>query len=111
MRFAKAGLFSGAPWGALLLLCGCTVPDGPPVPGSTPLTALTGRELLDVCEWAYDYMGGSDYQHPESDDEEHAAIHVCPPTEEELAFPARSMISREWSTSSPSHPALGSRWT
>jgi hypothetical protein len=87
MRSVNAGVYFGALWGALLLLCGCTVPSEPPVAGSRSLASLTGLEVVRVCDWARDYMGGEDYKHPESDEEEHTAIHYCPPTEEELGVP------------------------
>jgi hypothetical protein len=87
MRSAKAGLFSGALWGALFLLCGCTVSDEPPVAGSRQLDSLSDYEVVQVCEWARDYMGGYDYRHPESDDDNHTAIHYCPPTDTDLGLP------------------------
>ena len=83
--------------GALLLLGGCTVADGPPVAGSRPLTELTGREYLQVCDWARDYMGGEDYENPESDEDNHTGVHYCPPTEEELAFPDNERVYFRWS--------------
>lgn len=99
MRSVKAGLFAGAisaaTWGALFLLAGCTVPDSPPVASSRPLAALTGLEEIRVCEWSIDYMGGYDYDAPESDSEEYTARHLCPPSEEDLALPEENE-ERTW---------------
>lgn len=86
MRSVKAGLFSGALWGTLWLLGGC-VADEPPVDGSKPLASLSGPEFVALCDWAMDYMGGQDYKHPESTEDEHTAVHICPPTDEDLGLP------------------------
>lgn len=86
MRSANAGVLSVF-CGALWLLSGCTVPSEPPVEGSRQLASLNGLETLEMCDWARDYMGGYDYRHPESDDNNYTAIHYCPPTELDLGLP------------------------
>lgn len=78
MRFVK----SGALFGALWLLGGC-VPEDSPVAGSKRLDALNGREVLAVCDWALDYMGGYAPNDPLTDEDSREARHRCPVTQED----------------------------
>jgi hypothetical protein len=80
MRSVKTGAFFGALW----LLGGCMVPDDSPVAGTKPLATLSGREVVAVCDWARDYLGGYMPNAPESDDGSREAQHRCPPTQEDL---------------------------
>lgn len=80
MRSVKAGAFFGALW----LLGGCTVPEDSPVTGSKSLSEVSGREIVAMCDWALDYMGGYAPDHPDSDEGAREARHRCPVTEEDL---------------------------
>lgn len=84
MRSVKAAAHFGAFWGALWLLCGCVVPDDSPVTGSKRLEALSGREVIDLCDWSRDYMGGYAPNTDEASDEEPEARHRCPPSQDDL---------------------------
>lgn len=50
----------GAVFGALCLLGSCIPADSdPPVSGSKQLQQLSGHEIVYLCDWATDYMGGA----------------------------------------------------
>ncbi len=50
----------GAVFGALCLLGSCIPVDSdPPVSGSKQLQQLSGHEIVYLCDWATDYMGGA----------------------------------------------------
>jgi hypothetical protein len=80
MRSVKAGAFFGALW----LLGGCMVPDESPVAGWKQLDTLTGREVVDLCEWSRDYMGGYNPNSEETDESSREARHRCPPSQNDL---------------------------
>lgn len=49
----------GAVFGALCVLGSCIpVDDDPPVTGSKQIQQLSGHEVVALCDWATDYMGG-----------------------------------------------------
>lgn len=57
----------GAVFGALCVLGACVpVDDDPPVSGSKPIQQLSGHEVVYLCDWALDYMGGY-LSNPEDD--------------------------------------------
>lgn len=80
MRSVKAGAFLGALW----LLGGCMVADESPVAGFKQLDSLTGREVVALCDWARDYMGGYAPNDPTTDEDNRVVRHRCPVTEEDL---------------------------
>jgi hypothetical protein len=50
----------GAVFGALCLLGACVPVDSdPPVSGSKQIQQLSGHEIVYLCDWATDYMGGA----------------------------------------------------
>jgi hypothetical protein len=79
----------GAVFGALWLLGSCIPVDSdPPVAGSKLLRDLTGNEIVSMCDWATDLMGG---RQSNSGDED-GIYHRCPgdigvpPDQQELRF-------------------------
>lgn len=49
----------GAVFGALCVLGSCIpVDDDPPVTGSKQIQQLSAQEIVALCDWATDYMGG-----------------------------------------------------
>jgi hypothetical protein len=79
MRSVKAVLFFGGLW----LLGACVVSNDSPVAGSKRIAELDGREIIALCDWARDYMGGIYPNAPEAP-EGGAIGHRCPPTPEDL---------------------------
>jgi hypothetical protein len=80
----------GAVFGALCVLGSCVpVDDDPPVQGSKQIQQLSGHEIVALCDWTLDYMGG-----PQSNQEGvnlgEGIVHRCPgdigiPTDEDGA--------------------------
>lgn len=69
----------GAVLGALCLLGAC-VPESSPVEGSKQIGQLSGEEVVYLCDWSVDYMGGPDAQH------------TCPPTEDDFQSGQRTYV-------------------
>lgn len=69
----------GAVFGALWLLGSCVPIDSEaPVSGSKQIQQLSGHEIVYLCDWATDYMGGI----PSNDEEVDLGmgiVHRCPP--------------------------------
>ncbi|ACY18527.1 hypothetical protein [Haliangium ochraceum] len=81
MRFIQAGVV----FGALAFSSSCTVPSEPPVSSTKQVGQLTAEEIIDVCDWAVDYLGGYNWNQEDGDDENPTVRHRCPLTMEELA--------------------------
>ena len=68
----------GAVFGALCLLGSCVPVDGdPPVSGSKQIQQLSGHEIVYLCDWATDYMGGA-LSNSDDVDVGNGIYHRCP---------------------------------
>jgi hypothetical protein len=68
----------GAVFGALCLLGSCVPVDSdPPVSGSKQIQQLSGHEIVYLCDWATDYMGGA-LSNPDSPEGGDGIYHRCP---------------------------------
>jgi hypothetical protein len=69
----------GAMFGALCLLGSCVpVDDDPPVSGSKQIQQLSGHEIVALCDWATDYMGGRLSNPGEGGEVGESIVHRCP---------------------------------
>jgi hypothetical protein len=80
MRSVKVCAFLGA----LGLLGGCVVSDDSPVAGGKQLDALSGREVVALCDWSRDYWGGYAPNDPTTDEGDRVVRHRCPVNEDDL---------------------------
>jgi hypothetical protein len=68
----------GVVFGAFCLLGSCIPVDSePPVPGSTQLQQLSSHQVVALCDWATDYMGGRQ-SNPDDAELGGSIVHRCP---------------------------------